>query len=160
MSIDEKAFDHAVALNAGIDRTKLRMIIGWYEAAKVAEQPVMGGARSSDQTTVASANQQPVELSEHGLLKRFAKMLRDFEGAKISYANYTTDAEDFVRVAREHFAHATKRESVAPQYKDLLTAATLALDEMCNTVSPRNSFTDAVDKLDAAVCDVIEGGKP
>jgi len=30
-------------------------------------------------------------------------------------------------------------------------AAALALDEMCNTVAPRNSFTDAVDALDAAL---------
>jgi len=34
---------------------------------------------------------------------------------------------------------------------DLLGAAKLALHEMCNTVAPRNSFTDAVDALDAAI---------
>lgn len=34
---------------------------------------------------------------------------------------------------------------------DLLEAAILALDEMCNTSAPRSSFTDAVDALDAAI---------
>jgi len=34
---------------------------------------------------------------------------------------------------------------------DLLEAAIKALDEMCRTNSPRNSFTDAVDLLDAAI---------
>jgi hypothetical protein len=34
---------------------------------------------------------------------------------------------------------------------NLLAAARLALNEMCNTVAPRNSFTDAVDALDAAI---------
>lgn len=33
----------------------------------------------------------------------------------------------------------------------LLAAAKTALQEMCNTVAPRNSFTDAVDALDAAI---------
>lgn len=34
---------------------------------------------------------------------------------------------------------------------ELLSAAKLALDEMCRTAGPRNSFTDAVDLLDAAI---------
>lgn len=34
---------------------------------------------------------------------------------------------------------------------DLLAAAKKALDEMCRTIAPRNSFTDAVDLLDAAI---------
>lgn len=34
----------------------------------------------------------------------------------------------------------------------LRTAARLALEEMCNTVAPRDSFTDAVDALDEALC--------
>lgn len=34
---------------------------------------------------------------------------------------------------------------------DLFTAARLALEEMRHTVAPRNSFTDAVDALDAAI---------
>jgi len=33
----------------------------------------------------------------------------------------------------------------------LRAAAELALKEMCNTVAPRDSFTDAVDALDAAL---------
>lgn len=34
---------------------------------------------------------------------------------------------------------------------DLFEAAIAALEEMRNTTSPRNSFTDAVDALDAAI---------
>lgn len=34
---------------------------------------------------------------------------------------------------------------------DLLAAAAVALSEMCRTVAPSNSFTDAVDALDAAI---------
>ena len=38
------------------------------------------------------------------------------------------------------------------QERDVLIAAALtALDEMCRTVAPRNSFTEAVDALDAAL---------
>jgi hypothetical protein len=33
----------------------------------------------------------------------------------------------------------------------LVAAASQALDEMCRTVAPRNSFTDAVDALDRAL---------
>jgi hypothetical protein len=36
-------------------------------------------------------------------------------------------------------------------------AAKIALDEMCRTVAPRDSFTDAVDALDAALAP--KGGK-
>ena len=40
----------------------------------------------------------------------------------------------------------------AQQQRDTLReAAAAALREMCNTVAPRNSFTDAVDALDAAL---------
>jgi hypothetical protein len=35
--------------------------------------------------------------------------------------------------------------------EQLRAAAETALKEMCNTVAPRNSFTDAVDALDAAL---------
>ena len=34
---------------------------------------------------------------------------------------------------------------------NLLKAAKHALEEMCQTVAPRDSFTDAVDELDAAI---------
>jgi len=37
------------------------------------------------------------------------------------------------------------------QRDELLAAARLALAEMVTTVAPRNSFTDAVDALDAAI---------
>ena len=41
--------------------------------------------------------------------------------------------------------------SYAPDYYGLLHAAKHALEEMRHTVAPRNSFTDAVDELDAAI---------
>ncbi len=37
----------------------------------------------------------------------------------------------------------------------LLAAAQLALKEMCDTIAPRDSFTDAVDALDAAIATTI-----
>lgn len=51
MSIDEKALNHAIALNAGADRDKLRLIIGWYEAAKLTQQSdeLPDNARTIDQ---------------------------------------------------------------------------------------------------------------
>jgi hypothetical protein len=36
-------------------------------------------------------------------------------------------------------------------HAELLAAARVALSEMCHTTAPRNSFTDAVDRLDAAI---------
>ena len=41
-------------------------------------------------------------------------------------------------------------------FDDLLRAAKRALDEMCKTTAPRNSFTDAVDALDAAISKAAE----
>ena len=43
------------------------------------------------------------------------------------------------------------QQAEADAVRALVAAATLALHEMCNTVAPRNSFTDAVDALDAAL---------
>ena len=45
---------------------------------------------------------------------------------------------------------------------ELLVAARVALNEMCHTTAPRNSFTDAVDRLDAAIsaCSAHETGEP
>jgi Leu/Phe-tRNA-protein transferase len=40
---------------------------------------------------------------------------------------------------------------LASDYQKLEAAAKAALHEMCHTISPRNSFTDAVDRLDAAL---------
>lgn len=40
---------------------------------------------------------------------------------------------------------------IARDFERLHRAAENALKEMCNTVAPRNSFTDAVDALDAAL---------
>lgn len=40
---------------------------------------------------------------------------------------------------------------IAKDFERLRRAAENALKEMCNTVAPRSSFTDAVDKLDAAL---------
>lgn len=37
------------------------------------------------------------------------------------------------------------------QRDELLAAAKRALAEMCNTVAPRNTFTDSADALDAAI---------
>jgi hypothetical protein len=37
--------------------------------------------------------------------------------------------------------------------RELLSAAKDALKEMCNATAPRNSFTDAVDRLDAAIAE-------
>lgn len=51
---------------------------------------------------------QPVDST---LLMRFAEMLRDFEGTSICHTNYSIDAEEFVRVAREHFSRPAERES-------------------------------------------------
>jgi hypothetical protein len=40
---------------------------------------------------------------------------------------------------------------MTPEIEELLNAARWALREMCMTNAPRNSFTDAVDRLDAAI---------
>jgi hypothetical protein len=40
---------------------------------------------------------------------------------------------------------------LADEPNELLAAAKVALDEMCRTSAPRNSFTDAVDRLDTAI---------
>lgn len=47
----------------------------------------------------------------------------------------------------------------ADEIERLRTAAKLALAEMCITVAPRNSFTDAVDALDAVLFPKREAGK-
>jgi hypothetical protein len=43
---------------------------------------------------------------------------------------------------------------MADRYETLILAARVALVEMCNTVAPRHSFTDAVDALDSALSGV------
>lgn len=40
---------------------------------------------------------------------------------------------------------------MSPEIVELAEAAKVALDEMCRTTAPRDSFTDAVDRLDAAI---------
>lgn len=47
----------------------------------------------------------------------------------------------------------TMTERLVSENHRLRAAAKLALHEMCNTKAPRNSFTDAVDALDAALGD-------
>jgi hypothetical protein len=44
--------------------------------------------------------------------------------------------------------------------QDLIAAARTALDEMVQTVAPRNSFTDAVDALDAALAAISRADQP
>lgn len=46
---------------------------------------------------------------------------------------------------------ATTMETLLEQRSALLSAARKALTEMCNTISPRDGFTEAVDELDAAI---------
>jgi len=41
--------------------------------------------------------------------------------------------------------------AVNSDWLELLDAAKAALEEMCHTTAPRTSFTDSVDRLDAAI---------
>ncbi len=61
-----------------------------------------------------------------------------------------TDAADII----DGLSLPTLRALARKQQADiemLRHAAKIALDEMCKTIAPRNSFTDAVDLLDAAI---------
>lgn len=60
--------------------------------------------------------------------------------------SYNGSEAIYAEVLRDLLALLTERET--PQ---LRAAARRALEEMCNTVAPRDSFTDAVDALDAAL---------
>jgi hypothetical protein len=62
--------------------------------------------------------------------------------------NWNDGSEDYNKIWR------LKKENEA-----LRAAAKLALHEMVNTVAPRDSFTDAVDALDAALR-IVEGETP
>lgn len=57
------------------------------------------------------------------------------------------DADNHI-VAEVYNVRDVRLVAAAPE---LLTACKSALVEMCNTVAPRNSFTDAADLLDAVV---------
>ena len=58
---------------------------------------------------------------------------------------------DFLRFG--NMSHETREAVMAAlaEIETLRGAATKALHEMCHTIAPRNSFTDAVDALDAAL---------
>lgn len=49
------------------------------------------------------------------------------------------------------FARIDAALHIAEAFPEIVAAAQNALKEMCHTVAPRNSFTDAVDALDAAL---------
>lgn len=74
-----------------------------------------------------------------------------------SMANYGIKNDCFSWDAMEDYARAAvladreRRAQPAPGAEALLSAAKIALDEMRHTIAPRDSFTDAVDALDAAI---------
>lgn len=68
------------------------------------------------------------------------RLVRDTQGGRFGHSwGYVERAVN----------EALARPPVEPN--ELLAAARVALDEMCKTSAPRNSFTDAVDRLDAAI---------
>lgn len=62
---------------------------------------------------------------------------------------YPLTNDDVLQFARTIAEEAVRQEREA--VKPLIDAAEKALHEMCHTASPRESFTDAVDALDAAI---------
>lgn len=65
---------------------------------------------------------------------------------------FTKDRDAVIESNERQLADAMLR-AAAPE---LLEAARLAWQEMCHTTSPRNSFTDALDALDAAITKATE----
>ena len=74
---------------------------------------------------------------------------RDGDYLKVMFAR----RDDVTAIQRAKGIHPLERELAASQARmeRLREAARVALDEMCRTSAPRNSFTDAVDQLDAAI---------
>ena len=64
-------------------------------------------------------------------------------------ANKERYIKDWVQTAWEAFQAAS--DLAAKRERDLLDAAKKALLEMCHAIAPRDSFTDAVDVLNAAI---------
>ena len=82
-----------------------------------------------------------------GLVEEIRQEVLDVAGwAVIAYAKLDT-----VDKMIQQLGALLKYQQERPVYADLLAASRTALDEMCKTTAPRNSFTDAVDTLDAAI---------
>jgi hypothetical protein len=77
---------------------------------------------------------------DEGIVEKVAKALFDMPFVEGAFVGLELDRIK-ARVAIAAYEEAT----------GLRNAAKLALYEMCHTVAPRNSFTDAVDALDAAL---------
>jgi hypothetical protein len=69
----------------------------------------------------------------------------------IGRAQKSTEPQVSQHATADLVTGSTEQPAPSTNIQELLAAAKAALAEMCRTNSPRNSFTDAVDRLDAAI---------
>ncbi len=85
-------------------------------------------------------------MTDYKALRETLERARD-----VAYTANRCRVEAIGKLACTHMPQILAALRLAEVVPEVEKAARSALDEMCRTVAPRNSFTDAADALDAAL---------